>query len=90
MTTVTLPTYRISGAIRNKRGILTHVQIDDQRIYPVADVIGWIRDGTYSFETLKEDGTPTPVSVRGKKFITTQGNRTLVDNLDYLPIPPLV
>jgi hypothetical protein len=82
--------YRFSGAIRNKKGVLTHVQIEDQQIYPVADIVNWIRDGTYSFYTIKVNGNRTQVKVRGKRFMTTDGNYTKYDNLDELPVPALI
>jgi hypothetical protein len=82
--------YNITGAIRDRRGRLTHVQLDEARVYPVADVMAWIRDGLYTFYTTHPDGSKTQVSVRGKKFMVTQGNQTKEDNLDYLNVPALI
>lgn len=82
--------YQFTGALRNKKGVLTHVQVNDQEIYPVADIIAWIKDGIYSFYTVKPNGNRTDVKVRGKRFMTTEGNHTQFDNLDELPIPALI
>lgn len=82
--------YRITGVIRDKQGRITDVQLDDSQIYPVDSIMKWIKDGLYAFYTATPENAQTPVSVRGKKFLITQGNKTKVDNLDFLPLPALV
>jgi hypothetical protein len=82
--------YNITGAIRDKRGRLTHVQLEDARVYAVEDIMSWIRTGLYTFYTTQPDGARTPVTVRGKKFMVTKGNETKEDNLDYLQVPALI
>lgn len=83
-------TYRISGAIRDKKGRVTEVQIEDAAIYTSESIIRWIKAGTFSFYTTQPDGTQTPISVRGKRFMVSKGNKIKEDNLDYLPVPALI
>lgn len=86
----TPPSYRITGAIRDKQGRITDVQLDGSQIYSVENIMKWIKDGLYDFYTQTPENPSSAVSVRGKKFLITKGNETKVDNLDFLPLPALV
>lgn len=78
--------YQLTGRIPNRKGVITHLQLNGISVYPVKDIIGWTKDGIYTFFTVTETGERTPVTVRGGKFMRSKGNKTTVDNLDYLPV----
>lgn len=71
---------------------VTHVQMESGRVYPFADVAGFIKNKQYLFVTQAPNKIDyASVSVRSNKsgrFLTTFKTKTKEDNLDYLP--PLV
>jgi hypothetical protein len=79
-------TVKIVAISHDNHKRITHVQLESLRVYTFSEIAGFINAKQYNFITQAPDKKNfAQVKVRGKKFITTIGNKTKEDNLDYLP-----
>lgn len=78
----------ITNIVHDKKGTITHLQINHDQVYNYSDLIMFARTGKYSYYVLK-DGRKTKARLiipkGGNPYFRTHPNKDLMDNLDYLP-----